>query len=107
MDIKYKDWKTGEEKEYRSSDSITLAGLICPFDGNEIIDRNYYHNEHDTFCPSCRMDYSRHSSQAEIDQEAKENLIRLVKEKEKLIEREKALEERINHARSVGLLPPK
>ena len=75
--IKYKDWKTGEEREYNprhSSWIISKINLIYPFDNTHILERSYniYHNEH--FCLNCGAYYSRTRDQEEINQQAKDSI---------------------------------
>jgi hypothetical protein len=110
--IKYKDWRTGEEKVHITSDITYRTGLICPFDNIEILDRNFYHNEHDTYCPGCRMSYSsKYISQEKVNLEAIQNAQRYKKEiltteknLKELEEKKADLEARIKHAEEVGLI---
>ena len=106
--IKYKDWKTGEEREYNprhSSCIISKINLICPFDNTPILERSYYHNEHDVFCPNCGNSYPRTRDQEEINQQAKDSILRNRKDLKELEETKADLEARIKHAEEVGLIP--
>jgi hypothetical protein len=106
--IKYKDWKTGEEKEYKlnqhSSEIETKTNLICPFDNTPILERSYYHNEYDAFCLNCRNPYSRTRSQEEINEQAKNYFLRNKKNLKELEVVKADLEARIKHAEEVGLI---
>ena len=104
MNIKHKDWKTGEEREYHSSDPINETGLICPFDNVQILDRSYYHNEHDVFCPGCGANYLRNSTQEEINEQAKESILKRKKDLIRLEKTKEDLEARIKHAEEMGLI---
>jgi hypothetical protein len=105
--IKYKHWKTGEEEQCDLSHYIDVAyktNLICPFDNTPIIERSYYHNEHDTFCPNCGNSYPRTINQKEINQQAKDSILRNKKDLNELEEKKADLESRIKHAEEVGLI---
>jgi uncharacterized Zn finger protein (UPF0148 family) len=105
--IKYKHWKTGEEEQWDLSHYAGVAhktNLICPFDDTPILDREHYHNEHDVFCPNCGNSYSRNSTQEEINEQAKENVLRNKKTLKELEERKADLESKIKHAEEVGLI---
>lgn len=106
--IKYKDWKTGEEKGMDISkyagDGIDKTDLICPFDDTPILERSYYHNEHDLFCPNCRAYYPRTRDQKEINESAKDDALRNKKELIELKKKTTDLEARIKHAEEVGLI---
>lgn len=106
--IKFKDWQTGEEKEYNpahSTDHINQTKLICPFDNTPLFRRDYYHNEHDIFCPNCNEFYIQ-NSQEEINKQAKDIALNNKEKLEKLESTKANLEARIKHAKEVGLLPP-
>jgi uncharacterized Zn finger protein (UPF0148 family) len=104
--VHFKHWQTGEECEYNPSysmDHIRKTNLICPFDSTPIFRRDYYHNEHDIFCPNCHEYYSR-NTQEEINKQAKDDVLRNKKTLKELEERKADLEARIKHAEEVGLI---
>jgi hypothetical protein len=105
--IKYKDWKTGEEKEYElnqfSSEIEAKTNLLCPFDNTPLLDRSYYHNEYDLFCPNCKNPYPRTRSQEEVNESAKKYVLRNKRDLKELEEKKADLEARIKHAEEVGL----
>ena len=105
--IHYQDWKTGEEKEYdstSSSDIIRKTNLVCPFDNTPILDRIYYHNEHDFFCPNCREHYSETNNQEEINHHAIKDALKCKDQLAGLEKTRADLEAQVRQAEKMGLL---
>lgn len=105
--ILYQNWKTGKEEKYElnlySSDIEHKTDLICPFDNTPILERSYYHNEHDLFCPNCGETYSPNRTQEWINKQAKNGLFRNRIELIELEKKKAKLEERIKQAEEMGI----
>lgn len=104
--ITYHDWRTGEKKSYRI-DRVTKfkTSLICPFDNTPIIKIEENSSLYDSIlCPNCREDYTLTEKQEEINQQARENLLRHVRRLSQLTKERKDLEARVNHAKNIGLI---
>jgi len=106
--IHYTDWQTGEKQEYSLGNhgwSVeNISKRKCPFDYTPLIFA-YDDRSERLFCPNCGEDYSKNSTQKEIDEQARNHLLDHKKDLEELEETRADLEARIKHAEEVGLLP--
>ncbi|VVB82888.1 Uncharacterised protein [uncultured archaeon] len=104
--IKYLHWKTKEEQEYilgnHGWDNEKITNRMCPFDNTSLIFGSDKFN-HSLFCPNCRAEYTRDSTQGEINEQAKKHAQKNKNELIKIEEKRNTLKAIIQHSEEVGL----
>ncbi len=104
--LKYKDWETGEEKEYTIKfGKGSLSHLICPFDKTPLI-HTYDDWSNDVRCINCGEEFHVNGglTQENLNEKYKWKMEKHQETLRELEEKKADLEARLKHAREVGLL---